>query len=299
MYQFVKYILMLILASLSLISCKQKQGDKIRVGFSQAMTTDDWRKQMNSSIKIEASLRPEVDLTIKDANNNVDKQIEDIERFISNRVDVIIVSPIQSKPLTAVVEKSIKAGIPVLVVDRKIEGESYTAYLGADNIEIGRIAGRYIISHSKGSGNVIEITGASGSSPAYERTLGFNQIINENKRFKIVNTIQGDWEKESVKAPLKAILLQNPNVEYIFAHNDRMALSAWETAKTLGLEKKIKFIGVDALNSVNGGIELVKSGVLDGNNFISNRRKRSFKTGIKNVQQRIDFQKQHPKYDCY
>lgn len=264
MYQFVKYILMLILASLSLISCKQKQGDKIRVGFSQAMTTDDWRKQMNSSIKIEASLRPEVDLTIKDANNNVGKQIEDIERFISNKVDVIIVSPIQSKPLTAVVEKSIKAGIPVLVVDRKIEGESYTAYLGADNIEIGRIAGRYIISHSKASGNIIEITGASGSSPAYERTLGFNQIINENKRFKIVNTIQGDWEKESVKAPLKAILLQNPNVEYIFAHNDRMALSAWETAKTLGLEKKIKFIGVDALNSVNGGIELVKSGVLDG-----------------------------------
>lgn len=264
MYQFVKYILLFLAASLSLVSCKQKQGDKIKVGFSQAMTTDDWRKQMNSSIKIEASLRPEVDLTIKDANNNVGKQIEDIERFISNKVDVIIVSPIQSKPLTAVVEKSIKAGIPVLVVDRKIEGESYTAYLGADNIEIGRIAGRYIISHSKGSGNIIEITGASGSSPAYERTLGFNQIIKENKRFKIVNTIQGDWEKESVKAPLKAILLQNPNVEYIFAHNDRMALSAWETAKTLGLEKKIKFIGVDALNSVNGGIELVKSGVLDG-----------------------------------
>lgn len=264
MYQFVKYILMLFLASLSLISCRQKQGDKIRVGFSQAMTTDDWRKQMNSSIKIEASLHPEVDLTIKDAHNNVAKQIEDIERFISNKVDVIIVSPIQSKPLTAVVEKSMKAGIPVLIVDRKIEGESYTAYLGADNIEIGRIAGRYIISHSKGSGNIIEITGASGSSPAYERTLGFNQIINENKRFKIVNTIQGDWEKESVKAPLKAILLQNPNIEYIFAHNDRMALSAWETAKTLGLEKKIKFIGVDALNSVNGGIELVKNGVLDG-----------------------------------
>ncbi len=264
MYQFVKYILLLLTASLSLVSCKQKQGDKIKIGFSQAMSTDDWRKQMNSSIKIEASLRPEVDLTIKDANNNVEKQIEDIERFISNKVDVIIVSPIQSKPLTAVVEKSIKAGIPVLVVDRKIEGENYTAYLGADNIEIGRIAARYIVSHSKGSGRIIEITGASGSSPAYERTLGFSQIINENKRFTIVNTIQGDWEKESVKAPLKAVLQQDPNVEYVFAQNDRMALSAWETAKTLGLEKKIKFIGVDALNTLNGGIELVKSGVLDG-----------------------------------
>ncbi|MBJ2125958.1 substrate-binding domain-containing protein [Flavobacterium sp. IB48] len=264
MYQFIKYIVLAFAVSLSLISCKEKQGNKIKVGFSQAMTTDDWRKQMNSSIKIEASLRPEVDLTIKDANNNVNKQIEDIEKFISNKVDVIIVSPIQSKPLTAVVEKSIKAGIPVLVVDRKIEGENYTAYLGADNIEIGRIGARYIISHSKGTGKIIEITGANGSSPAYERSLGFNQIINENKRFSIVKTIQGDWEKESVKEPLKIALQQNPDVEYIFAHNDRMALSAWETAKTLGLENKIKFIGVDALNSVNGGIELVKNGVLDG-----------------------------------
>ncbi|PWB22353.1 AraC family transcriptional regulator [Flavobacterium sp. HTF] len=264
MYQLLKYILMLFAVSLSLVSCKQKQGDKIKVGFSQAMTTDDWRKQMNSSLKIEASLHPEVDLTIKDANNNIHKQIEDIERLISNKVDVIIVSPIESKPLTAVVEKSIKAGIPVLVVDRKIDGENYTAYLGADNIEIGRIAARYIISHSKGSGKIVEITGASGSSPAYERTLGFNQIINENKRFSIVNTIQGNWEKESVKLPLKTILQQNPDIEYVFAHNDRMALSAWETAKNLGLEKKIKFIGVDALNTVNGGIELITSGVLDG-----------------------------------
>jgi ABC-type sugar transport system substrate-binding protein/DNA-binding response OmpR family regulator/nitrogen-specific signal transduction histidine kinase len=264
MYSIIKYILMLFLVSLSLVSCKQKQSDKIKVGFSQAMTTDDWRKQMNSSIKIEASLHPEVELKISDANNNIEKQIDDIERFISNKVDVIIVSPIQSKPLTAVVEKSIKAGIPVLVVDRKINSEKYTAYLGADNIEIGRIAARYIASHSKGSGNIIEITGANGSSPAYERSLGFGQVLKENKHIKVENTINGDWEGESVKEPLKAILLQNPNIEYIFAHNDRMALSAWETAKTVGLEKKIKFIGVDGLNTVNGGIELVKSGVLDG-----------------------------------
>lgn len=264
MYQFLKNILMLFLASLILVSCKQKQGDKIKVGFSQAMTTDDWRKQMNISIKVEASLRPEVDLTIKDADNNVQNQIEDIEKFIADKVDVIIVSPIQSKPLTAVVEKSIKAGIPVLVVDRKIDGENYSAYLGADNIEIGRIAARYIISNSKGSGKIIEITGANGSSPAYERSLGFNQIIAKNNRFKINGTIHGDWEKESVKVPLKTILEQNPDIEYIFAHNDRMALSAWETAKTLGLEKKIKFLGVDGLNTVNGGIELVKSDVLDG-----------------------------------
>nr|WP_315156287.1 substrate-binding domain-containing protein [uncultured Flavobacterium sp.] len=264
MNHIIKYTLLLFAVSLILFSCKQKRSNKIKVSFSQAMTTDDWRKQMNSSMKIEASLRPEVDLKISDANNNIEKQIEDIERFIANKADVIIVSPIQSKPLTAVVEKSIKAGIPVLVVDRKIDSENYTAYLGADNIEIGRIAARYIISHGKGSGKIIEITGANGSSPAYERSLGFEQIIKENTHFKIQNTIRGDWEKESVKEPLKEILLQNSDIEYIFAHNDRMALSAWETAKTLGLEKKIKFIGVDGLNTVNGGIELVKNGVLDG-----------------------------------
>ncbi|MNX68031.1 Sensor histidine kinase TmoS [compost metagenome] len=264
MNHIIKYILLLFVASLSLVSCKEKSDNQIKIGFSQAMTTDDWRKQMNSSIKIEASLRPEVNLTIRDANNNVDKQIEDIESFISNKVDVIIVSPIESKPLTAVVEKSIKAGIPVLVVDRKIDSENYTAYLGADNIEVGRIAAKYIISKSSGSGKIIEIMGAIGSSPAYERSLGFNQIIRDNPRFRVINSIQGNWEKESVKAPLKEILLQNNDIEYVFAHNDRMALSAWETAKTLGLENKIKFIGVDGLNSVNGGIELVKNGILDG-----------------------------------
>ncbi|MNF44536.1 Sensor histidine kinase TmoS [compost metagenome] len=264
MNHIIKYTLLLFVASLSLVSCKEKSDNQIKIGFSQAMTTDDWRKQMNSSIKIEASLRPEVNLIIQDANNNVDKQIEDIERFISNKVDVIIVSPIESKPLTAVVEKSIKAGIPVLVVDRKIDSENYTAYLGADNIEVGRIAAKYIISKSSGSGKIIEIMGAIGSSPAYERSLGFNQIIRDNPRFRVINSIQGNWEKESVKAPLKEILLQNNDIEYVFAHNDRMALSAWETAKTLGLENKIKFIGVDGLNSVNGGIELVKNGILDG-----------------------------------
>lgn len=260
----IKYILLIFFASLSLISCRQKQGDKIKIGFSQAMTTDDWRKQMNAAIKVEASLRPEVDLTISDANNNVQKQIEDIEQFISDKVNVIIVCPIQSKPLTAIVEKAIKANIPVLIVDRKIEGENYTAYLGADNIEIGRIAARYIISHGSGSGKIIEITGANGSSPAYERSLGFEQIISKNKRFQVISSIRGNWEKESVKEPLSALLLQNSDIEYVFAHNDRMALSAWETAKTLGIEKKIKFIGVDGLNTVNGGIELVKSGILEG-----------------------------------
>lgn len=242
---------------------RQTEKDIIYVGFSQAMTTDDWRNQMNKSMQIEASLRPEVKLEIKDAKNSIDQQIKDIEDFITSGADVIIVSPIQSKPITPIVEKAIKEGVKVLVVDRKIEGENYTAYLGADNIEVGRIAGRYIISNYKGTGKIVEITGAKGSSPAYERSLGFNQSISLDTSLNIIGRIQGDWEKESVKAPLKALLEKEKDIEYIFAHNDRMALSAWETAKTLGLEKQLKFIGVDGLNTPNGGINLVKEGVLE------------------------------------
>lgn len=260
----IKYLLVAALSLLLLFSCTEGNDDtKVKIGFSQAMSTDDWRKQMNKSMLVEASLRPEVDLQIRDANNSVSAQIEDIQGFIDMHADVIIVSPIQSRPVTAVVEKAIAAGIPVLIVDRKTDGESYTAYLGADNIEVGRNAAKYIISHRMASGKIIEITGLNSSSPAYERSLGFTQIISQDSKLDIVSSINGDWEKESVKEPLKKVLQQTPDVEYIFAHNDRMALSAWETAKTMGLENNIKFIGVDALNTPNGGIQLVKDGVLE------------------------------------
>jgi ABC-type sugar transport system substrate-binding protein/DNA-binding response OmpR family regulator/nitrogen-specific signal transduction histidine kinase len=259
------FVLLIIIGALAtLISCSKGRNERntINIAVSQAMSTDDWRQQMNRSMKVEASLRPEIHLEITDAKNSVSKQVQDIEGFIAKKVDVIIVSPIQSQPLTAVVEKSIRAGIPVLIVDRKIEGENYTAYLGADNVEVGRTAAKYIVSNAKGSGNIIEITGASGSSPAFERSLGFNQVIKANNQVRVLHTIVGNWEKESVKEQLTDLLKANADIEYIFAHNDRMALSAWETAKALGLEDKIKFLGVDALNTPNGGIELVKNGTL-------------------------------------
>lgn len=244
-------------------ACVQKKDNTtVHVGFSQAMLTDDWREQMNKSMEIEASLHPEVQLQMEDAGNNVKKQINDIKGFISNGTDIIIVSPIESAPLTPVVREAINKGIPVLVVDRKIEGEDYTAYLGADNVEVGRIAAQYIAANSKKNARVIEITGLKTSSPAYERSLGFSQALARFPTLTLAGVINGNWEGASIKKPLQALLQQQPNVEYIFAHNDRMALSAWETLHTLGLDKHIKIIGVDALNTANGGIDLVKNGTL-------------------------------------
>ncbi len=245
-------------------SCRVGHSDdKVRIGFSQAMTNDDWRRSMNNSMRLQASLNPDIELIIKDADYKVEKQIQQIERLIADSVDVLIVSPIQSKPITAVVQKAYEEGISVLLVDRKTENHNYTAYLGADNIEVGRNAAKEIIaSNTKDSIRIIEIKGLKGSSPAEERSLGFNQIIDRHERAKIVGSIEGDWEKESIQEKLKALLQQNIKVDYVFAHNDRMAVGAWKVASDLGLEDTIDFIGVDGLAGPDGGIQAVKDGKL-------------------------------------
>ena len=231
-----------------LFSCaKQTEEEEVRIGFSQAMLNDEWRQSMNNAMEVQASLYPNVTLSISNANYNVQQQIAQLKEFISDSVDIIIVSPIQSKPITPIVEEAMNAGIPVLVVDRKTDNQKYTAYVGADNIEVGRNAAKIIVSNVQDSLSVIEIRGLAGSSPADERSLGFHQ----------------DWEKESITESLRELLSRTGPVDYIFAHNDRMAKGAWEEARNLGMEGHIKIIGVDGLNGPNGGIQLVKDGVLN------------------------------------
>lgn len=268
-YYIIKLCLLLFLMAGS-ISCNSfKTKETVSIGFSQAMTTDDWRKQMNRSMIVEASMYPDVKLEILDANDDVDRQIKDIESLIEKKVDIIIVSPIKSVPLTPVIEKATSNGIITIIVDRKIEGDNYTAYLGADNIEVGRNAGKYIISNTNTSKeiNIVEIKGLKGSSPAYERSLGFRQMISNYSSINVVGSIDANWERDSVKEPFKNILEQGVEIDYVFAHNDRMALSAWEVARNAGLEDQIKFIGVDGLNSPNGGIQLVDDGILNATIF--------------------------------
>lgn len=256
-------VLLLAVLIASTVNCTQTdRKKKILIGFSQAMTTDEWRRQMNQSMIVEASLHPEMQLIIEDAHNNVNEQIKDIEQLITGGVDVILVSPIEAKPLDPVIKKALDKGIPVIAVDRKTDNEDFTAFIGADNIEVGRNAAKYILANTTKNVNVIEITGANASSPAYERSLGFKQLSDQNARINVIERIRGNWELPSAKSQLKQLLLINKNVDYVFAHNDRMALGAWEAAKELGLEKNIKIIGVDALNTPNGGIQLVKDGII-------------------------------------
>lgn len=248
---------------LLLYSCNSNTKDKrtISIGFSQSISEDDsWRKSMDNTMKVEASLHPEIDLTISIANVNTKKQIEDIEKMIKNQVDVLIVAPLGSDSLVPVIEKASKKGIPVIIVDRKVNTSNYTAFLGADNVEVGRIAGKYIVSMSKAQANILEIKATTDISPSVERSLGFKQIIDQYPNIK----------KRSISAPDLASINNNfskvldsmPKIDYVFAFNDIIALQAWEVAKQKGREKNIKFIGIDGLNDQNGGIQAVKDGKL-------------------------------------
>jgi ABC-type sugar transport system substrate-binding protein/DNA-binding response OmpR family regulator/nitrogen-specific signal transduction histidine kinase len=282
-YLFKLSIIIIVFVALLTGCDKKSDAIKIRIGFSQAMTTDDWRKQMNKSMLIEASMHPEVELQIYDGNNDIEKQIKDIENLIKQKVDVIIVSPIQSKPITEVVEKSMNAGIPILIIDRKIDSENYTAYVGADNIEIGRNAANYILLKTNKTSRIIEIKGLSGSSPAYERSLGFNHILNQNDHLELIGGIDGNWEAVSIKKEFENLLKKEKNIDFVFAHNDRMAFGAWEVAKELGLEKNIQFVGVDGLNTSNGGIQLVEKGVLSATVFYPTGGNEAIKLALKIV----------------
>ena len=247
-----------------LFSCQsEKEKEVYRIGFSQAMTTDNWRKAMNREMEVEASMHSNISLEIKDAENDVEKQIAQINSFIEEGVDVLIVSAIQSQPITSVIEKAMAADIPTIVIDRKIEGSNYTAYVGANNIQIGESAANYILAHTLDSTSIVEIKGQEGSSPAYERSEGFNSVISKNPRAIIVGEINGNWEEESMQAELDSLLQSIPTPDFIFAHNDRMALGAWEVAKKLGIHNKIRFLGVDGLFGPSGGIQLVKENILD------------------------------------
>lgn len=251
----------LFLLLMILHGCKDAstKSDKINIGFSQGLGNHPWRQAMNHSMEIQASLHSEVQLSISKAEGSVKKQIEDIQKMIDSRVDIIIISPIEPNSLIPIVEKAYEQKIPVILVDRKINSSKYTTYIGADNIEIGKEAGQYIISDSKNLKKVIEIKGDDNSSPTIERSLGFQQTIKNNSNTELIKTFKG-LPAEAFRKTLDS--LGNQSL-YVFAFNDQLATQAWQIARNAGVENQIKFIGVDGLNTKDGGIQMVLDGKLN------------------------------------
>lgn len=244
-----------------LTSCSKKEQQYL-IGVSQC-SEDEWRTQMNKEILREALFYPGTQVIIHTAKDNNQQQIEDIKRFVDQKVDLLIVAPNEADAITPVIEQVFDAGIPVVLVDRKIRSEKYTAYVGADNYEIGKQAGNYIIDRLHGKGNLVEITGLSGSTPAVERHRGMMESLESAPGIKLVTSADAGWFKDKAGNALDTILSRHQDIDLIFAQNDRMAIGAYQSAVRKGREKDLLFVGIDAVAGKGFGVESVAAGELD------------------------------------
>jgi len=249
--------------SLALFSCQHGQRQKkFKVGFSQCTGADAWRRQMIVSMRGELAFHPDMDLEYRDAENSNERQIKDIEYFIKERVDLLIVSPNEADPITPVVEKAFGLGIPVVIIDRKTSSSLYTAYIGGNNFEIGKLAGGYVADFMKGKGSILEIWGRRGSSPAIDRHKGFLEVIGNYPDVKIVAELDGMWELDTAKNELRKSIKKLPSFDLVFAHNDVMAYGAYQICKEAFPNNNIRFIGIDALPGPGAGIQFVDDKIL-------------------------------------
>lgn len=242
-------------------SCSQKDEHYL-IGVSQC-SEDEWRTQMNKEIIREALFYPQAEVEIKTAKDDNRKQIEDIKQFIREGVDLLVVAPNEANAITPVIEEAFDAGIPVVLVDRKIHSSKYTAYVGADNYEIGRQAGMYIANRLHGKGQIVEITGLKGSTPAVERHRGMMESLAETPDIKIIAKADAKWFQQDAEKAVDSILLQHKQIDLIFAQNDRMAIGAYQSAARQGRAKDIVFVGIDAVWSEGYGVDRVAAGELD------------------------------------
>lgn len=240
------------------VACSRKEAD-YTIAVSQC-SEDDWRAQMNKEILREALFYPGVNIEVYQAHDDNVRQIQDIESLIKKKVDLLIVAPNEAEAITPVIEKVYDAGIPVILVDRKINSEKYTAYVGADNYEIGRRAGEYIADRLKGKGRVIEIVGLKGSTPAVERHRGMVEALKTAPDVQVIASVEAGWFQQKAGEVMDSLLDVYPQVDLVFAQNDRMAIGAYEKARQKKRAGQIAFVGVDA---VTDGVESVAGGRLD------------------------------------
>ncbi|MET0634824.1 MAG: substrate-binding domain-containing protein [Chitinophagaceae bacterium] len=237
--------------------CSGKQDQKVfRIGFSQCLGSDDWRRTMLEEMKRELSFHNNIEFIYRDADAISERQVSQIGELVASGIDLLIVCPNEVEPLTPVIGKIYDSGIPVVVVDRRINSKKYTAFIGASNYEVGQNAGVYAASLLKGTGNIIEMSGLpAGASPPIDRHNGFMNIISKYPGLRLVKQVDNLEDEEQV-------LKSDEGINLIYAQNDQMALEAFNICRKLGLEKKIRIIGIDGLPTRGGGLEMVEKGTI-------------------------------------
>lgn len=256
----VLFLLGLVLSGL-LVSCSH-DAPRYVIGVSQC-SDDTWRHKMNDEIQREALFYGGVEVETRTANDDSRRQIEDIRHFIRQKVDLLIVAANEGMALTSVVEEAFDRGIPVIMVDRRILSDKYTAYIGADNYELGKAVGNYIAHRLKGRGKVVELSGLVGSTPAIERHQGFMSAISRYPGITLLAREDAGWLRQPAEIKMDSLLQCFPEIDAVYGMNDRMAAGAYQAARRLGREEEMLFVGIDALPGKGNGVELVLDSVLD------------------------------------
>ena len=260
-------------------SGKQK---KHVIGLSQCMLDDAWRQAMINDMRIEASNYDDVEIIIKDAQNNNETQIQQIRDLIRQKVDVLIISPYQSEPITAVAEEAYRAGIPTIITDRKVNTDQYTSFVGANNYEIGLAAGNYAANYLPPNAIILEIWGLTQTSPAQERHKGFVDALREREDLSF-RKIEGQWLVDTARIELQK--LEHPEqIDFVYAHNDMMAIAAreyfmaWDSIRG----RELRIIGVDAV--AGAGLEAVEDGRINASFLYPTGGEQVIRTAMRIIQ---------------
>lgn len=260
-------LLIAFLLSLSLclsISCnlETQPERKITIGFSQCCN-DLWRDMMEQEMLMELSFHPEVNFEMMVSDNNSETQIAQIRELVAKEIDILIVAPNETGPLTAIVEEVYNQGIPVILLDRKVNSEKYTAFISANNYEIGKTAGEYLVSRFAGKGKVLELQISMSISPAIERSRGFRDVLKKHPNLEVVDAVNTGGNIEQLKDTLPSFITQYPDVNIIYGHTDFVSQTAYQTLDDLEKAKDIFFVGVDGVPGNEGGLQAIEDGILN------------------------------------
>lgn len=244
-----------------LTGCAQKPR-KFVIGVSQC-SEDVWRDKLNDELKMGEYLNDSLIVKLASSNDDNVLQNKQINQFVDEGVDLLIVSPNQLSAISKAVERAYDKGIPVILYDRKTNSDKYTAFIGCDNYTIGKSMGTFIAQQLQGKGRIVEISGLEGSSPALERHRGFMDAIKPYPELQVVASEGGNWKEEGGIQAMKRILKQTQDFDYVFAHNDRLAWGAYVAARQMRVKRNYKYTGVDGMATEGGGLELVRDGIFE------------------------------------
>ena len=245
-----------ILITIALVGCSTKEK-QYRIGVSQC-SDDIWRDKQNAELRMGAYFHENVELKFAAAYDSDERQVQQIDSLVNSGIDLLIVAPNQVATISPAIDRAYDKGIPVIVFERKTNSQKYTAFISADNYEMGRQMGKYIASRLKGKGRVMEVMGLEGSSPAIERHNGFREALNDYPGITVVATLQGDWTEPTAYTTVKEWCKAHPseNIDLVFGMNDRTAMGARKAFEESGGTLPL-FCGIDGLPGEDGGIRLV------------------------------------------